>query len=308
MAKNFCANRAGNTGAPKCDPRRGIPVFPILGDREITPAEADAFQAVYEAAVKAATGDDDKLYPFPLIQNVDDQTEAPTEGSLGLGFTEVLREGHVKYQFRVVIGQCLYKALRKFNGYTGHCFIYDNLKQLWGYEKANGNLSGYKVASFFVTGNGFGNGSDPVSATVTIVLESPEEFHDYAAFIPIDFNIGDIKGLQDAELFEAAAHVTNVYKIGIKTACDETNLYDAYSALIASAAVWNLVRLDTGATVSITSVAVDATLKAWTVTADNTAYTALPAGTKLQFKLDDPADLDSADITGIESIALVVTK
>lgn len=308
MAKDFCASRGGNTGAPKCDKRRGIPVMPIPGYKEFTPSEADDFQAAYEAAVLEPEGSDEKLYPFPLVQGVTNNTEANTVGTLGLGYQEVLREGKPAFEFNVVIGQCLYQALRKFNGYTGPMFIVDSEKSFWGYEKNNGNLAGYDVSSFWVSGNDFSNGTDPVNAKITFVLADPEQYHDLSTFVSLSFNIKEIKGLQNVTLSQAAVAAANVYKIAVKTVCDETNIYDAYSTALAVAGLWNAKVVTTGATLTITTVVVDAALKAFTVTFDSTAYTALASGSKIELFLDPPAQLAAGNVFGIEGNVLTITK
>lgn len=280
----------------------------ILGDRVITPAEADDFQSVYEAAVILPEGDPNKLYPFPLIEGVENTTEANTVGTLGLGYQEVLREGKPAYQFNLVVGQCQYQALRKFNGYTGKAYVYDSLKSLWGYEMNNGDMSGYSVASFWVSGNDFSNGTDPVNALITVVFADPEQYHDYSSFISIDFNIKDVKGLQDVTLSQAAAPAANVYKIAVQTVCDKTNVYTAYSTQLASATLWNAKVKATGATLAITTVTGDAALEAYTVTFDSTAFTALPSGAEIELGLDAPPALAAGNVFGIEGTPLTIIK
>jgi hypothetical protein len=114
-------------------------------------------------------------------------------------------------------------------------------------------------------------------------------------------------------LYETAAAVSNVYKIGAKVINTQLgadqNLYTKYATELASSSLWEA---HTGATFSttlaLTSVAGDSTNKGWTVTADNTAWTALPSGTKIRFRLKDPATLLAAGVRGIEGIPIIVTK
>jgi hypothetical protein len=85
MSFSLCGNVGANTGAIKCDRRRGIPKKIIIGSAEFDSndyASSSAFDAAFLAAFKLATGDPDKLYPFPEIVGVADKADANKEATL----------------------------------------------------------------------------------------------------------------------------------------------------------------------------------------------------------------------------------
>jgi hypothetical protein len=149
---------------------------------------------------------------------------------------------------------------------------------------------------------------------MSISFLDTSEYYDNAVYLDVSgVNMTNVEGLIDATLYEAASHSTNVYKIGVKIPTSQAgvsiNLYDEYADELAVTALWAAY---TGATYStsltITSVAKDAALKAWTVTFDSTAYTALASGTKIKLNLVSPALLDVGDVPGVEGVAIVVIK
>jgi hypothetical protein len=83
---SLCGSVGANTGAVKCDRRRGIPKKIVIGSKTFDSddyASASTFDDAFLAALKLATGDADKLYPFPEITGVTDATEANKESTLG---------------------------------------------------------------------------------------------------------------------------------------------------------------------------------------------------------------------------------
>lgn len=309
MAQEFCINTGGNTGAPNCDRTRGIPRFPVLGRKEFTPADMADFEAAYDAAVNAPMSDPNKLFPFPIIQDAANNATDNKKGTLGLGYTTTLLEGKPAYTWKVVIGQCQFKALRKFNGYKGPMFVPDVTNTFWGALKPNGNFVGYDVADFFVSGNDFGTGSDPVTATISVSLADAVQFNDFAAWIDTnDFNISDYKGLQDVQIVSLAAPTVSAFKLGGTFACSSVNAYDAYADALAVVGAWTAKSGNTALT--ITSVAKDAVLGGWTVTVDATAFGALASGAKVVINLASPAVLSAltTPVVGIEGVAYTYTK
>jgi hypothetical protein len=86
------------------------------------------------------------------------------------------------------------------------------------------------------------------------------------------------------------------------------DIYDDYGALLAPLTFTAFTGANFTTALPITSVAVDATLKALTVTFDVTTYNALAAGTKIKLVAPIPSVLDAANVTGIEILSLVITK
>jgi hypothetical protein len=314
---SLCGNVGANTGPIACDISRGVPKVPILGGAEFTPSQyatSEAFKEALLEAVSLANGDAGKMYPFPEIQNVVNNTEANTTGTTGLGLQLILREGRPAYTFGVLIGSNLEKQLRKFNNQVVPVMMFDANGNVWGSLTAAKNFKGAN-ALIYVSGKPFSDGSsvDTLYTLVTMSFTSAAEFFDYAAFVNTDFNVNELEGLLDATLSTAADNTANAHKIKVayqnSQLGGDLNLYDKYSAALADEALWEAF---TGAALAtplvITSVAADPTLKAFTVTFDSTAYTALGALAKIKLQLVTPTDLKAADVVGIESVPLIITK
>lgn len=313
---SLCGNVGANTGPIACDVRRGVPKIPILGGAVFSPADyasSETFKAALLEAVNLPTGDSGKMYPFPEIQNVVNNTEANTIGTTGSGLQIPLREGRPSYTFGVIIGTNLEKQLRKFNGSVVPVMMVDANNNVWGSLDSNQNFKGTS-ALIYVSPKPYSDGSsiDTEYALVTMSFISAAEFADFAAFVKVDFNIGELEGLLDVALIEIS-NVANVYKIGVEYPNAQLggnlNIYDLYSAELAAAGLWKAYTGPLLTTpLTITSVAVDATLEAWTVTLDSTAYAALASLVKIKLELTTPALLLADDIVGIESIPLIITK
>lgn len=309
---DLCGKVGANTGAINCDPRRANFKTIIIGGAEFDSTDystAATFKTAFLDATKLATGASGKLYPFPEFVGVTPNTEANKTATLGNGTVITLSEGRPSYTADLRIGSNLEKALRKFNGAIVPVFSFDDSGKVWGKLDADDNFVGTK-AEVFVSGSGFGDYNNPNLARVSISFQSASDFYDYAAFVDTGFNISDLEGLLDIELYKIS-NATNVYKIGARYNSTNlngaANIYDNYSAALV-VGLWKATNLTSGAAVTITSVAPDSALKAFTVTLDSTAYTAMASGTKIQIEWVAPDLLDAADVTGVESQPLIVTK
>lgn len=321
---SLCGTIGANTGPIACDVKRGIPKVLIIGGRRFAEGEyatSAAFQEALIEAIGLATGDSDKMFPFPETQNVTNNTEANVTATTGLGFTFTLREGRPSYTFGVFAGSSQERQLRKFNGSTVPAIIFDSNGNVWGKLNADGTFSGSPV-QIFTAAKPFSDGSsvDTEYTNVTISFENASDFGDNAAFVSTDFNVSDLEGLLDAALVQATSSNTNARKIAVlykgAQLGGNLNIGDKYSTELADATLWTLKRVDTGASVAFTSIAWDPAQAvtgsqkpgAFTVTIDSTAYTALPVNTKLLLNLVAPPLLAAEGAVGIEGVELLLTK
>jgi len=314
---SLCSNVGANTGPIACDKRRGIPENLLVGGKAFTPVEyasQAAFQAAMIAAINLPNGDSDKIYPFPIIQNVTDNTEENTVGTTGKGFRMILKEGKPAYAFGVLVGSTLEKNLRKFNNQIVPVFVLDNARDVDGMLDGSNNFVGQQ-ALIFVDGKPYSNGNDVDSeyTNVEVSFLSATDFFDNYAFIKTTFTSAALEGLVDAGLYEAAAPTSNVYQIGAKALTPELgsmySFFDKYQDELADDALWIAeTGTDFGTTLAITAVAKNVTLKSWAVTFDSTAHTALPSDAEIRVRWVGPADLLAAGVRGLESVPVIVVK
>lgn len=317
MGFSLIGNTAGNTGQILGDASKGvIKNFAIFGGKFTASDYADATSR--EAALKAASlkskTDSAKLFWLPEVQNVEDRSESDKEGSLNLGYKTILVEGKPAYEVKVFGSSEFAKQMRKFNGQIVRVLEFDANQKLWGTQSGT-DIIGYQ-AKIQTKGQKVATGQNVEEGVVTIVISflSTGEYNDNPKMIDCSsVNMGVVKSQVDASLSEAAAHATNVYKIAVGLPTAEAgvvlNLFDYYSTQLAAASLWEAKTGTNFATnLAITTVAADATLKAFTVTLDSTAFAALGAGAKIKISGKAPSVLDAAGVEDVEIGYIVVTK
>lgn len=325
MSINLCSVVGSNTGAVDCGEKRRIPQQFVVGGKEFTASEyadADTFQDAMVAAFKLNTGDASKLYPFPPIAKVAPGSEGNTTGSLPFGVTRRLRKGRPTYTYSVEISQEQFTKLLAFDGKTLPVFTWDDVSNMWGY-RANAaantkNTNVFKGERAYITieGNGFEDGENVETgvATITVSYVSVSDFEKRGSYISLpELSSSDMVGLKDVVLYEPSVNVSNVYKVKMiipqpKIDGGDRDIYDEYGALIAAETFTAFTGATFSTPLTITSIAVDSTNKALTVTFDSTAYTALASGAKIKLVPPTAAVLDAADVPGIEIGYIILTK
>lgn len=317
MAISLCSTVGQNTGGIDCDVNRGNPQVLIPGSASFAPADtvdSTTFEAAFRAKIKQSNGTADKLFPFPVIQGVTDQTEAATFGTLGYGLRVKLRRAKQGYEFDVLAGSALEKRMMAFDGKQVPFFILDDNVNynMWGVQDGDGNFEGamYLVG---VEPRGWGDGQNAKTTKVTLSIVDARDWIENAAIAPTSFSANDLKGLNDVILVEAAAHASNVHyiKMYVPTAQlgNGLDITEQYGDDIADTALWGAFTGAGYATpLTITSVVYDATNKRLVFTFDSTAYTALAADATIKLVPDDVPTLDAADVTGIEPQFIILTK
>jgi hypothetical protein len=317
MSFSLCGTTASNTGPILCDTERGVPSIILAGGASFAPSDYATnvgFQAALIAKLKKANSASDKLFPFPVVQDVADATTAAKTGTLGLGLVRQLTRSKAGYTFGVIAGTSLEKRLIKFNNKILPLFIFDDNSNFWGLRDSQGNFLG---TPYLVTIDpaGFQDGNNVKTTKVNISVINSKDFTENASFASTSFTTNDLTGLIDVYPFETGAHTANAYHIGLKVLSDEIksyiNVHDntGYPAALASPSMWVAkVGANFATTLAITSVTDEPSLNGWALTFDSTAYAALATSAKIQVGLVTPDLLDAAGATGIEGATLILTK
>lgn len=314
MATSLCGSVGyENTGQVLCDIERGNPIMMVVGSGSFSPSDY-ASQSSMDAKIieklKLANGNSQKLYPFPVIQGTTDQTEAAKYGTLGYGLRFKLVRSKPSYEFDVLAGSSLEKRLMSFDGETVPLYILDDKSQLAGVKDVGNNFIGsqWQVG---VEPRPYGDAQNPKSTKITISLVDSRDFVENAFFHTTALATSQITGLKDVNL-TYLSKATNVYKIKMLLPTAKLNgdldIYDDYGALIQPLTFTAFTGANFTTPLTITSVAVDAALKALTVTFDSTMFTALPALAQIKLVGPIPSVLDAANVTGIELISVILTK
>lgn len=310
-----CAQDIKNTGYGTCvvDPGKITGAIEIPKGRRFTPEEIAAIQATLVAGISAANKAD-RFFPIGGFKAVTDSSEEPVFQTLGYGTPVPVRDGNYVWIFQYIKGGvCLSNALRSRNGMNFDYLFYDDKGLIIGvrYVLADGTVEwgGVPVDVFYAYPWKVNDGTNVTAYRVQFVFE-PMYINEMLGFVKeTGFNPAVLMGLQNINLVSAAAPAAGVSQIQALTGCAQTNLYDKFGADLAVPALWKAYNNANGNEITITSVAVNAGLKAYTVTLDDTDpdYPAL-ATDKVRLELVDVTALAAADIVGYEGIPVVINR
>lgn len=316
MALSLCSSSVANTGELACDKSRGVLKKIFIFNGALSSSDYADEETLFNALVansKLSKDDSDKLFVINEAQEITDSSETNTEATLGLGFKAIIREGRPAYTVKIFAGADLLKRLRRFNNQTVRILEYDANGTIWG-VKSGTELKGFQAKLFF-TGNKLATGQNVEEGVVTFTISilSTSEYFDNPVWASLsDYNVEDIVPLMDVQM-AYLSNSTNVHKITMKIAdsnlISDYNIGPDFGTTIATldANFSALSGAGTPATaLAITSVAYDSALEALTVTYDSTAYSSATGNLKLI--PPTPAQLDGADVTGIELLPVTYAK
>lgn len=309
---NVCATLGGNTGQPGCDVRMGRPKYIIPTRGKVFSAadiaDSTAFKAALFAAMLLSRTDDDKVFLFPLMRVVDDNTaEAKTE-VLADGYEEVLNESLPTYTLQSTAGVCQAQSMVQFNGWRDGVFIIDDKNILWFVSTDTAGAQAFTVGNLYTDAPRFGNSSNIVTSKTKLVFGTVDEFKSGVGAIKLDFDVTKLQNTVDVILAEAVAATGYVFKIAGKVKCSGTDIYPSYKTLLDQTGAWKATLLVAGTVVVISSAAHDDATNSWTVTLASSPTIA--ATTKIKIELVDPTALAAltTPVKGIEGIEVIVAK
>jgi hypothetical protein len=300
---SFCGSTGKNTGGIDCDVRLQNPRMMFVGGAKITTAEQATeitLKAAIQDRIRRENGDPEKLYPFPVINTVTNNTEQPTEETLGDGTKRQLREGRPSYLLESgFVGLNQEAAMLEFNGATVPVMMLDDSGKLVGKHDDDGNLIGAK-AQISTSAAGFGTYAAGTTTKTSVSYLDSRALSSNAKLFDTAFDTDDFEGLLDVTLETLVAPTGNAHKIGAfienRSIGQDKNLYDLYEDELAVVGAWRGYTA-AGAEVAPSTVVKDAALKGWTVTFGVAVAT---------INLATPEDLDALDVVGVEGIALAV--
>lgn len=313
MALSLCSSSVANTGELACDKSRGILKKLFIFNGAIEAAdytdEAELFAKLVSNS-KLPKSDSNKIFVINEAQDIADASEANTEGSLGLGFKAIIREGRPAYTIKIFAGADLLKRLRTWNNQTVRFLEWDANSTIWG-TKSGTSFKGFQGKMFF-SGGKLASGQNVEEGIVTLTLSilSTSEYFDNPYWAALTGNIEDIKPLIDVEM-AFVSNSSNVHQISMKipgsNLIEDFNIYDDYmDAIDALTFTAKSGAGDPATALAITSIVKNPTLKTLAVTYDSSAYTSATGNIKLI--PPTPATCDAADITGIEILEVTYAK
>lgn len=313
---NVCATLGGNTGTPACDVRMGrIKYLLLTTSKEFTEANiasTEALELALQAAMLLSNSDANKVFAFPAMRDVTNNTGDPATGTLADGYEEVLNEALPKYLLRATPGTCVQQAMASFNGWNGRLFVIDENNIFWYRDNGSNGAKGFSTGYLYTNPPQFKGSADIQTSNTRITFGSIGEFKSGVGAIKIEFEVADLNNLKDVVLDDRedendSGALNNVFIIGGKIRCEGTDIYAAYSSLLNAVARWRAYKSD-GTAITIDTVSLNAGESGWNITLNSTAFNALTSGTVFYIDLATPTTLAAAGVTGIEGNKLRFVK
>lgn len=309
MSFNLCTVSNRNTGGIKCDVSRGVLSKPFIFNDDYEVGDVNTPQTFLAALIASSIlgkNESGKVFPMPNVEEITNKAEANKEGTLALGFKQILFEGRPAYEIKFFAGNVQLKALRAYNNKTVGLLEYDRNKNMWGTVSGT-KFKGFSAKVFFTGGDlATGQNVEEGVVTMTISILDVNEYRDNNYYMPIEGNITDIKGLVDVEGY-VFSQATNVVKIGYRLQTSQLgkyiNMFDNFEDELADAGLYLAYSVGADGVLTplaITSVVKDAVNHVYTFTLNATAYGLLAPGTPIKIFAVNPATLEANDITDVE--------
>jgi len=295
---DFCTDKGGNTGMPKCDLNDIVIIGVVPCPRNaVIPAGTSDLTAFLKKQFKAVRNE--RFYPLIDEINTTNNSEEAVIATLANGFSRKLRDGNAIYQFDFPFSLCKAKTIMQFDGWNGGVFLISTDGRIVGRRQRNGDIAALIPKSIYTQSGFLGDGQNIQVASIVV------NFGDSAQLLKKvdvtdkmqDFDTDELNGLIDLQLV-VVGQAAGTVDIAVKTNCDNVNLFDTYTEKLSTVATWKATDKTTGADAVITTIAPQPASKSFRLS--------LAAGTYV-LSLVDTAALETAGIEGFESVPVTVT-
>jgi hypothetical protein len=296
----FCDNITINTGVHGCDVVPGKPVALIFAPKEVQLSEADKADplAFFERAIAASNPSLRALPVSGILQNDFNNTEANMGTLAGYGYSEKLADAMMGDVFQFKMSICRAKALQQLDGYSGRLFILTDNNMIIGSTLNGGKMAGLPLVSCSVTSDSFHqNAQAVVPVKITVSYGSDIQLFKSLAVVGYSFDAEELSGIASVTLKKVSERTYQVV-----TKCNDVNLYDKYAAQLATAALWKVTNLNTGAAIAVTTVTSVPAQKGFTLTLSS----APAAPYRIGVTIADLSTLAGAGIEGLEQSEVYV--
>lgn len=299
-----------NVGIPLCDLSKKKMRAVIFADSGTTfsGAEIASVQAFINAVkTKTTAVRGGRVYPIWDILNFEDATGDPSTGGVGNLSTATIITNDAVPVFRFGYGgsEARHKRLAAMTGASLDMFLVDEAYAVYGRDNGNNGFSGYNVLQAYPYTSKFIVADAVNQYSFRVTLSSITQYRDQSLYVVANSGLTAALGLMNVVL-SYLSNATNAYKFNavVDGGTDFTALYGSTVA----AMTWTARNLQTGAAVTITSVAYDAPNKAFTVTLDSTMYTGLATGDQVQVTPPASSVLATGGVKPFEILPVIITK
>lgn len=296
-----------NTGIPLCDLAKGKIKAVIYLDKGVvfTPSDGSSkpsFIAALIAKTTAARGS--RAYPIWDLLNFEDNTGDPTTGAIGnlTTATIVTSDAIPSYRFGYNGSEARHRKMALMAGSSLDVLFVDDKFAIYGTAKGE-NFGGFSVLQAYADTSKFIVTEATNQYAFRITLGSISEYRDQSRYVVADTGILAAVGLINVEL-AVDDHTANVVEARLVSE-GGTDIGSLYGAIL-DGLTWTAKNVETGASITITSVAYAA--GTITITIDSTAYTALNSGDRVQINWPTAAAMAAANVKPFEGVPEIITK
>lgn len=264
----LCATAYGNTGFGDCflEPDKIVGAIQVPANFSIAPGDLSTLQEFLITKVHAAIGT--RVFPYHNWINVADNTEDVTINTTDYGAKIFIKDGFYDFTFRYQKGGVqLHQELAKNEGSGKYFLLYDGNGVAYGY-KVGTLLKGIPTELFKVLPWRPNTGAEAAQYLLRMIINPIYLNKGNLGFIKVkdalDFNLFDVAGLQDVEL-ELVSLAGNIATVKAYSKISKVDMYDAFSTNMMETTAWT-ARNEDSTDAPITTVTLNATLKAWVIT------------------------------------------
>jgi len=312
-----CEGDVKNTGVGGCpfDPDQMTGSFFVPQNLVLTEAQMEDPLATLQALTLAPKGQ--RIYPFHGFEALTDNTEDPTFATLASGRPVPIREGNYNWIWQYFDGGlCLSNRLRFFRNKLNFRVLFVAGNTLIGTKRLDSTgaegMGGIPQEVLYPYPWKIKDFANPNIYRFQFSFK-PNYINEDIKFFIANFMLNQVVGLQNINLKVQGTPTGGVFQVIATTGCDGANIFDLYGIQLGVTNLWKMYAAS-GASVNqeieLTSVAPNAAIKGFTVTADTAdpIYTALTATGKVKIDLTTPVALDAADISGFEGVPVEVVR
>lgn len=302
--KALCAQDYGNSGFGDCylDLDEIIGGMQVTRDFRVTEAQVADFMEYLKTLVHAPIGS--RIFPYQNFINLTDNTEDETIASTDYGAKYVTTEGDYDLSFRYLIGGIqVHNEIQKNAGENKYFILFAKNGAVLFYRSGK-DLVGIPTSQFIVPKWRFPTGAEKIIMNLRLIFKPIYLNKGNLGFLKPDFNMFDIKGLEDIEL-EVVSQVANQVTVRAVTKIADQNLFATYGVKLASVAAWRSYDESDSSAISIVSVTANAdagpvdSKGGWDIVLNPTTILAMNPGDKFSISLA-PASVLFANPFNIE--------
>lgn len=228
-----CSKNTKNVGYGGCPLDWGLFLGAFIFDspRIFSDAElADLATTLNDAATDDVK--DSRMYPIHGFVAPTDNSEKVVTEKFDYGAESIVRDGNVNWSFQFTDGgACVNNAGRTHNGQS-YVLFYDRFKgnnRLIGTHNAAG-LQTIPLQYVYFAPFTLRTGSKTTGYNVMFSF-LPQYINEEVDFIQADFDLSEIKGLQDVDVIvNSFDQDSGLINVTLQTACGSNNIYDLFHA------------------------------------------------------------------------------